>query len=108
MVLGLSFARTGWRASASSYLLLSDWFLDRRRAGSVWMSIFHSIHRRHKMLFFSCYFVFVGGSQFALVLLNLQQPKFLVQPSDLILKATVFGKYTLILEMGPQGGALVS
>ena len=63
------------------------------------------------MLFFSCYFVFVGGSQFALLLLNLQQPKFLVQPSDLILKATVFGKYTLRLETqskGPQGGALVS
>ena len=72
------------------------------------LHILHSIHRRHKMLFFSCYFVFVGGSQFALVLLNLQQPKFLVQPSDLILKATVFGKYTLRLEMGPQGGALVS
>ena len=63
------------------------------------------------MLFFSCYFVFVGGSQFALVLLYLQQPKFLVQPSDLILKATVFGKYTLRLETrseGPHGGALVS
>ena len=77
------------------------------------LHILRSIHRRHKMLFFSCYFVFVGGSQFALLLLNLQQPKFFVQPSDsdLILKATVFGKYTLRLETrskGTQGGALVT